>query len=121
MKTTVAIIDDDSNIRNLLFNYLKESEFNVIGEESGSGLIELFQSYKNKIDILVLDVVIPNIDKIKKFFQDTSGQNLCVILITGYNIKNLVKELSMINPNGKFILLKKPFSKQIFLETLRKY
>ena len=118
MKKVVAIIDDDSNIRNLLFDYTKESEFVIIGEQSGTGLIDLFQSYKNDIDILVLDIVIPDLSKIKKFLYKLD-QNIQVVIITGYNVKNLIKELQTSAPNKKYFLLHKPFSKHLFLKTLR--
>lgn len=119
MKTVVAVIDDDLNIRNLLFNYLKESEFEVIGEKSGKGLIDLFQSYKGHVDILVLDLVVPDLHRVKSFLKNVLGSDVYVILITGYNIKNLITELRTINSAGVFSLLRKPFSKQAFLKVLR--
>jgi len=119
---TVAIIDDDLNIRNLLYNYLKNSEFKLIGEESGIGFIKLFKSYKGHIDILVLDIIIPDLITLKSFFQDTSNFNMNVLIITGYNFnKNLIKELQIVGSNKIFDLLHKPFSKQVFLEALRKH
>ncbi len=119
MKKVVAVLDDDLNIRNLLFDYLKESEFEVVGEKSGKGLVDLFDSYKGHIDILVLDMVVPDLHRVKSFLQNTLSQNVYVILITGYNIKNLITELRTINSAGVFSLLRKPFSKQAFLKVLR--
>ncbi len=119
MKKVVAVLDDDLNIRNLLFDYLKESEFEVVGEKSGKGLVDLFKSYKGHIDILVLDMVIPDLHRVKSFLQNTLSQDVYVILITGYNIKNLITELRTINSAGVFSLLRKPFSKHAFLEVLR--
>ena len=119
MKKTVVIVDDDLNIRNLLFNYLKESEFNVIGEKSGSGLVNLFRLYKGKVDILVLDLVVPDLDQVKEFLQNKLNRDIHVVIITGYNANALVKELRILNKAKSFCLLRKPFSKNIFLETLR--
>lgn len=121
MKNVVAIVDDDSNIRNLLYNYLKDNKFTIIGEKSGIGLIDLFKNYKGHIDILVLDVVIPNLHKLKNFFQDIVDFDIHVVIITGYNFnENLIRELQIVSINKTFILLRKPFSKQAFLEALYK-
>jgi len=122
MKNVVAIIDDDSNIRNLLYDYLKDSKFVIIGEKSGTGLMDLFKSYKGHVDILVLDIVIPNIHKLKDFFQNIADLNIHVVIITGYNFnENLIRELRIVGANKTFILLRKPFSKQVFLKALYKY
>lgn len=119
---TVVVIDDDLNIRNLLYNYLENSEFNLISEKSGTGFIDLFKSYKGQIDILVLDIVIPNLILLKEFFQNIAHFDAYIIIITGYNFnKSSIRKLQIIGNNKKFDLLQKPFSKQTFLETLRKY
>ena len=119
---TVAIVDDDLNIRNLLCNFLENSEFKFIGEKSGSGFINLLKSYKGQIDILILDVIIPDLITLKKFFQNIPNIDINVVMITGYNFnKNLIRELQVVGGNKNFDLLRKPFSKHVFLETLRKY
>jgi|GEM_PF-2453807 len=118
MRKVIAIVDDDINIRNLLSNFLDDNSFHVIGEKSGKGLINLFQSFKKHIDILVLDVVIPDLNEAKKFLQNMPNQDMHVIIITGYNVKSLIKEFQSVSAGNVFDLLRKPFSKQVFLETI---
>ena len=118
MRKVITIVDDDVNVRNLLSNFLDDNKFHVISEQSGKGLIDLFQSFKKQIDILVLDVVIPDLNKVKKFLQDIPNQDMHVIIITSYNVKGLIKELQSASANNVFDLLRKPFSKQVFLETI---
>ena len=117
MRKTVVIVDDDVNIRNLLFAFLSESNFNVISEESGFGLIDLFESFKFKIDVLILDIMIPGLDEAKEYLKKSLVlKDAYMIIITSYNIKNLINEFRM---SKSFKLLYKPFSKQTLLETLK--
>jgi DNA-binding response OmpR family regulator len=60
MDKTILLVEDEIKIRNIVKSYLNEDGFNVYEAEDGEIGLELF--YENKIDLIVLDVMMPNLD-----------------------------------------------------------
>jgi len=57
-KYLVALVDDDPKIRHLTAKYLSDQGLNIITAESGKVLDEILG--KNEIDIIILDLMMPN-------------------------------------------------------------
>ncbi len=56
----IMVVDDDANIRELIRLILKKEGFEVL--EAGDGIDALEKLEKNKIDLVVLDIMMPNMD-----------------------------------------------------------
>lgn len=56
----VLIIDDESLIRDVVKEYCKNEEFNVLEAENGEEGLELLET--NNVDIIVLDIMMPKMD-----------------------------------------------------------
>lgn len=56
---TLLIAEDDENIRNLNATFLQELGYLVLTAVDGNDALEKFDEHKNKIDIVILDVVMP--------------------------------------------------------------
>lgn len=56
----IMVVDDDANIRELIRLILKKEGFEVL--EAGDGIDALAKLEKNKIDLIVLDIMMPNMD-----------------------------------------------------------
>jgi len=56
---TVLIAEDDENIRNLNATFLQELGYRVLTAVDGYDALEKFNENKDKIDIVILDVVMP--------------------------------------------------------------
>lgn len=80
MYETVLIADDEERIRKLIEAYLKKEGYNVICASNGAEALELFN--KNKIDIIVLDIMMPVMDgwTVCKKIRKTS--NIPIIMLT---------------------------------------
>lgn len=56
---TVLIAEDDENIRNLNATFLQELGYRVLTAVDGCDALEKFNEHEDKIDIVILDVVMP--------------------------------------------------------------
>lgn len=80
MMETILVVDDEERIRNLVSIYLKKEQYNIIQAENGSEAIDIFN--KNKIDLVILDVMMPIMDgwDVCKEIRKTS--DIPVIMLT---------------------------------------
>ena len=60
MNETILIVDDEERIRNLLTIYLRKEQYNILQAENGYEAINIFN--KNKVDLIILDVMMPIMD-----------------------------------------------------------
>lgn len=60
MKKTILVVEDEDRIRKLISDYLKIEDFKIIEATNGSDALLEFSN--NKIDLIILDVMIPNLD-----------------------------------------------------------
>ncbi|RJE49180.1 MULTISPECIES: response regulator transcription factor [unclassified Dehalobacter] len=59
-KGTILVVDDDKNICKLMDLYLKKTGYDTIMCHDGSSAIDLLQ--KTKVDLVLLDIMIPSIN-----------------------------------------------------------
>jgi DNA-binding response OmpR family regulator len=62
-KTTILVVDDEKEIRELIEIYLKNEGYNVITAEDGLQALEIAKN--SKIQLIILDIMLPNIDGIQ--------------------------------------------------------
>src|SRR5438876_7809633 len=107
-RTRILVIDDDSDLRLTLCEYLESRNFTVSSARDGSEAINLLQSRKSKFDIIFTDLVMsPGPDgmevlKVAKEFSPSSY----VVVMTGYSsIETAIESIR----RGAFDYLTKPF------------
>lgn len=111
MKPSLLIVDDDEIMRETLSDVLKKRGYDVISVGSGNGALSMIK--KNLIDLILLDMKLPDVDglevlkKIKEF--DTE---ILVIMMTAYSdVQTAVSSMK----SGAYDYINKPFE----LEELR--
>ena len=57
---TVLIAEDEQKLREVVAKYLKKEGYNVLEAEDGEQAMEIFEN--NKVDLVILDVMMPVID-----------------------------------------------------------
>ncbi|KAJ49246.1 DNA-binding response OmpR family regulator [Clostridium tetanomorphum] len=62
-KTTILVVDDEKEIRELIEIYLRNEGYDVITAENGLQALELAKS--RNIQLIILDIMLPNIDGIQ--------------------------------------------------------
>ena len=99
MKKSILIVEDEIKIRFLIRDYFLKEDFNVYEAEDGEVGLEVFS--KEKIDLIILDVMMPNMDGFTFLEKIRSVSSVPVILLTakaeeedklqGYDVMSLTK------------------------------
>ena len=56
----VLIAEDETKLREIVVKYLKKEGYNVFEAEDGEKALEVFKD--NPLDLVILDVMMPNVD-----------------------------------------------------------
>lgn len=112
-KATVLVVDDEHEVRQSLNMALKD-DYHVILAGTGRGTLNIFE--KNSVDVILLDLLLPDIngidilDKLK-----TMDPNVEVIMVTAVKeIQTAVRAIKM----GAYEYLVKPFVVDEVLNTI---
>jgi PAS domain S-box-containing protein len=103
----VLLAEDDRSVRRLVVAELSRRGYTVLDAEDGRAALELFQQNKDRVDILVTDVVMPRMngaDLVAAVQKIRPGQK--VLFISGHP----ERAGSGIEPTGATNLLMKPFT-----------
>ena len=78
----ILIVDDESRMRKLLKDFLSAKGYQILEAEDGEKALEIYEENRNKIKLILLDVMMPKLDGwsvLRKIRQDS---NLPVIMLT---------------------------------------
>ena len=105
--TTILAVDDNPAVRKMILDALEPLGYKVLIAASGQEALEICKTEKEKIDLLLTDIVMPEINGrqlIKKLQSVRPG--LQALLMSGYP-EDVVGPNSMLEPHLNFI--SKPF------------
>ncbi len=80
MSTTLLVVDDDDEIRELLCDYLTDAGYTVLAAADGEGMRE--QLAASKVDLVVLDLMLPGEDGLSLCRQLQATAGLAVIMLS---------------------------------------
>ena len=80
--TTILIVDDELRMRKLIKDFLVKEGSLTIEAKDGEEAIEVFQQNKKKIDLVLLDVMMPKIDGWTVLREIRKDSNVPVIMLT---------------------------------------
>lgn len=80
MKKNILIVEDEIRIRFLIRDYFLKENFNVLEAENGKEALEIFKS--KKVDILILDIMMPEMDGLTLLNKIREVSTVPVILLT---------------------------------------
>ncbi|UTL90844.1 response regulator [Pseudomonas fluorescens] len=80
MSTTLLVVDDDDEIRELLCDYLTDAGYTVLAAADGEGMRE--QLTASKVDLVVLDLMLPGEDGLSLCRQLQAMPGLAVIMLS---------------------------------------
>ena len=109
IKGTILLADDEEMVLDIGVQMLKRLGFNVIPVESGRKAIEIFKEKKDSIDVIILDIVMPDlggaevVDAIRDIDPNTK-----IMLSSGYGRDRKITDI-MQNCHA---FIQKPFSMQ---------
>ncbi len=80
--TYILVVDDESRMRKLLRDFLTVKGYQILEAEDGEKAIEVFQENRNKIKLILLDVMMPKLDGWSVLRKIRQESNLPVIMLT---------------------------------------
>ena len=78
----ILIVDDESRMRKLLKDFLGTKGYQILEAKDGEKAIEIFEENKNKIKLVLLDVMMPKLDGWSVLRKIRQESNLPVIMLT---------------------------------------
>ncbi len=80
LKNKILIVDDEKEIRELLEIYLQNEGYNVIKASDGKEALDIFNN--EEIDLLVLDVMMPNMDGLEVCKRIRESKNVPILMLS---------------------------------------
>ncbi len=119
MSEKILIVDDDREMVELIELFLSNAGFMTLSAFSGEEALE--KAFKEKPDLILLDIMMPKIDGwevLRRIKNDPEAQKIPVAFITArtQNIDKMIG-LSVMKAEG---YITKPFSKQELLTEVRR-
>ena len=59
---TILVVDDESRMRKLIKDFFKQKNYNIIEAEDGEVALKAYNENKEKIGLILLDVMMPKLD-----------------------------------------------------------
>ena len=78
----ILVVDDESRMRKLLRDFLTAKGYQILEAEDGEKAIEVFEENRNKIKLILLDVMMPKLDGWSVLRKIRQESNLPVIMLT---------------------------------------
>lgn len=80
--TYILVVDDESRMRKLLKDFLVVKGYHILEAEDGERALEVFEENRNKIRLILLDVMMPKLDGWSVLRKIRQESKLPVIMLT---------------------------------------
>ncbi len=112
---TILLVEDETEVRQLASRLLREHGYTVLEASHAQEALQIAQQHGNDVQVVISDVVLPQIDGISLANQlQASLPHLRIILMSGY--------ASHTSPHNRILpypILQKPFTRQQLLAMIR--
>ena len=78
----ILVVDDESRMRKLLKDFLSAKGYHILEAEDGEKALNIFEENRNKIKLVLLDVMMPKLDGWSVLRKIRLESNLPVIMLT---------------------------------------
>ena len=115
---TILLADDEESVREVSQEMLKAMGYDILTAKDGKEAIEVYKKYRDTVDLVLLDMVMPNMggskvyDRLKEINPDIK-----VLLSSGYSIYGEATEIIARGCNG---FIQKPFSFKHLSQEIKK-
>ncbi len=114
MKKMIMVVDDDTQVRETIAEYLRFFEYEVLEADNGEEALKIFDD--NRIDFIISDIRMPIMNGIQLLKTiRTLAPNLPIVLMTGYHPTQAQERAMPSKPDGFLI---KPFPLQRLKELI---
>jgi two-component system cell cycle sensor histidine kinase/response regulator CckA len=117
-KPSILVVDDESNVRDLIELMLAESGYPVHTAASGREAIQIASDLDNPIDILVTDILMPYMNGKELATRISSMRPYIKVLFVSAYSADILANNNMFPKGADFI--RKPFDKHQLLSRIEK-
>jgi len=104
----ILVVDDEEIMRNMAKEILNESGYDTILAKDGTEAVEIFKEKKEEIDLVLLDMVMPNLNGKETYLKIKElDNNVKVLLSSGFRRDERVNDILGLGVNA---FLQKPYS-----------
>ncbi|MDA3812419.1 MAG: cache domain-containing protein [Spirochaetaceae bacterium] len=115
----ILLVDDEEIIRFTGKNLLEDMGYTVVLAENGKKAVELFTLKNKEIDLVLMDMIMPEMNGREAFFKMKAIDPDCkVIIISGFARNENIEEMK---EAGLLDYIKKPFMDVTLYEVIEKY
>ena len=82
MSGSILIVDDESRMRKLIKDFLTAKGYSILEAEDGEKALEVFKQNESKIDLILLDVMMPKLDGWSVLRQIRQTSKVPIIMLT---------------------------------------
>ncbi len=79
---TILVVDDESRMRKLIKDFLMAKGYSILEAEDGEKGLEVYEENKNKISLILLDVMMPKLDGWSVLRQIRQDSKIPIIMLT---------------------------------------
>ena len=117
---TILVIDDETDVRELCKDMLEPLGYTVLLAGSGSDGINLFRAMKDKISLVIVDMIMPKMGGSEVFQAlKTIKPNIKVILCSGYSHEGFAG-IDKLLKSGAAGFVQKPFTRHSIAQAIKK-
>lgn len=110
----VLIVEDEQKLANLIRSSIKELFFKVVIAKDGLEALKKFNSFKP--DIIISDILMPNLNGLEMSKEIRKQNNTPIIILSAHSQKEMLFQAIDIGINKYFI---KPFDIESFIDYLK--
>ncbi len=79
---TILIVDDESRMRKLIKDFLVKKEYKILEAVDGEDALKVFEENSTKINLILLDIMMPKLDGWSVLRQIRQKSNVPIIMLT---------------------------------------
>lgn len=103
----IMIVDDEDDVRNIARLQLEQLGYKVISAHDGYEAITIYDTRKDEIDLVLLDVIMPEIDGLETYkILKKSNPDIRTVVMSGFSKQGKASELLKLGAQG---FIQKPF------------
>jgi two-component system, cell cycle sensor histidine kinase and response regulator CckA len=104
---TILLVDDEESVLDVCKEILIAMGYNVLCADNGREALNIYGMYKNKIDLVMLDMIMPGLSGSETYdAMKLINPQVKVMLSTGYSVSDQAKQIM---GRGCQALIQKPF------------
>ena len=82
MNNCILVVDDEARMRKLIKDFLVAKGYSILEAEDGEKALEVFEENQSKIDLILLDVMMPKLDGWSVLRQIRQTSKVPIIMLT---------------------------------------